>query len=131
MEPSLASPLRFNRTSLSGSSSVRPSYKFRPAVVNKLINQVLQDHLAGKKYDAAHCSSWCNEIAEAIKKRLLALDLNRYKYVVNVVIGENRGEGARIDCRCFWDADTDNIAQEIFTNDSLWCVAVVYGVYYY
>ena len=58
-------------------------------------------------------------------------DLGRYKYVVHVSMGEMRGEGVRMGSRCFWDADTDNIAQDSFMNDSLFCVAVAFGIYYY
>jgi hypothetical protein len=59
------------------------------------------------------------------------LDYDRYKFIVNVAIGEIRGEGVKVGARCFWDADTDNMAQETFMNDTLFCVAVAFGVYYY
>jgi len=60
---------------------------------------------------------------------LAALNLPRYKYMVQVVIGEQRGEGVRMGCRTFWDRDTDTYASEIFTNDSIFCVATAYAVY--
>ncbi len=43
-------------------------------------------------------------------------NMGRYKYVVHVVIGEKRGEGVRMATRCFYDADTDNVANETFVN---------------
>lgn len=46
------------------------------------------------------------------------LKLPRYKFMVQVVIGEQKGEGVRMGCRCFWDSDTDNYASETFTNVS-------------
>uniref|UniRef100_H9GC41 Tctex1 domain containing 2 n=1 Tax=Anolis carolinensis TaxID=28377 RepID=H9GC41_ANOCA len=55
----------------------------------------------------------------------------RYKMVVQVVIGEQRGEGVNMAARCFWDADTDNYAQDVFINDSLFCVAMAFGCYFY
>ena len=66
-----------------------------------------------------------------IRNKLKALDLPRYKFFVQVVIGEQRGEGVRMGCRTFWDADTDAYASETFVNDSLFCVATSYGVYLY
>ncbi len=36
--------------------------------------------------------------------------------MVQVVMGEQRGEGVRMGTRCFWDADTDNYASETFVN---------------
>jgi hypothetical protein len=48
---------------------------------------------------------------------------------VQVVVGEQRGEGVRMGCRTFWDRDTDTYASETFTNDSVFCVATAYAVY--
>lgn len=36
--------------------------------------------------------------------------------MVNVVLGENLGEGARMDSRCYWDQESDGSAQAFFTN---------------
>lgn len=46
------------------------------------------------------------------------LKLPRYKYLVQVIIGENKGAGVRCGARCFWDQTTDKIAQTHFTNVS-------------
>eukprot|EP00043_Microstomoeca_roanoka_P010371 m.98481 g.98481 ORF g.98481 m.98481 type:complete len:77 (+) comp14874_c0_seq3:480-710(+) len=59
------------------------------------------------------------------------LNLPRYKFVVQGTIGEQRGEGAKVGARCLWDSDTDNLAQDVFVNDSLFCVVAAYGVYFY
>lgn len=42
------------------------------------------------------------------------LNLPRYKFVVSVVLGEQRGEGVKVGARCLWDADTDNYASDVF-----------------
>lgn len=70
-------------------------------------------------------------MADCIKKRLKTVGFERYKLVVQVVIGEQRGEGVKMAARCFWDADTDSYTQDLFMNDSLFCVAAVFGSYYY
>ena len=58
------------------------------------------------------------------------LNLPRYKFMVQVMIGEQRGQGIRTGTRAFWDNDTDNYASESFSNDSLFAVAVVFGAYF-
>lgn len=58
-------------------------------------------------------------------------DWPRYKYVVQVVLGELRGEGVKMGCRNFWDPNTDSYAQEVYMNESLFCVAAVFGLYLY
>ncbi|KNE57395.1 hypothetical protein AMAG_03116 [Allomyces macrogynus ATCC 38327] len=114
-------------------SLIRPNFKqkFRPTVVQMLIHQVLVNKLAGRVYDSEECSAWTREIADDIRARLKELNLDRYKFVVQVVIGEMRGEGVKMNCRCFWDPDADNLAQDLFTNDSMFCVAAAFGVFYY
>ncbi len=47
---------------------------------------------------------------------MIELPFDRYKFVVQVVIGEQRGEGVRMASRCFWDSDSDNYASETFIN---------------
>jgi hypothetical protein len=59
------------------------------------------------------------------------MDLPRYKYMVQVVIGEQRGEGVRMGCRCMWDTETDHQASATLINDSLFCVATAYAIYLY
>ena len=64
------------------------------------------------------------------------LNLPRYKFVVSVYLGEMRGEGVQyrylhsyskmslhvslyhksVGTRCFWDRDTDQVAQDTFLN---------------
>ncbi|XP_071952890.1 dynein light chain Tctex-type protein 2B-like [Antedon mediterranea] len=112
---------------------LRPNFlqKFRQATVKETIHIVLNEELADKKYNSEDCSNWCKSISLEIKKRLKDLDLDRYKFIVQVVIGEQRGEGVKMGCRCFWDSDTDNYAQDIFMNESLFCVAAAFGVFYY
>ena len=38
--------------------------------------------------------------------------------MVQVVVGEQRGEGIRMGCRTFWDTDTDAYASDTFINVS-------------
>jgi len=49
------------------------------------------------------------------------LGFKRYKYVVQVVLGEQHGAGIKIGSRCLWDADTDNYASDVFINVSYCC----------
>lgn len=96
-----------------------------------MIHVVLGEMLSGKTYDAEETTNWTKDIADTIKKRLKDMGHERYKFVVQVVIGEQRGEGVKMGCRCFWDSDTDNYAQDIFMNESLFCVAAAYGIFKY
>ena len=74
---------------------------------------------------------WTSEVSEDIKTRLKDLAYSRYKFVVQVVIGEQRGEGVKMATKCFWDSETDNYAKHVFTNENFFVVAVAFGSYYY
>ena len=88
--------------------------------MEKLIHSVLVEGLADKQYSHELCKTWTEQISESIKAKLKGesnyphppssqtttntllvsphppeLNLERYKYVVQVVIGEQRGEGAK------------------------------------
>ena len=70
-----------------------------------------------RRYNPELTAQWTREIADEIKNRIKnELELPRYKFVVQVVVGEQRGEGVRMGCRCFWDADTDNYAEDTYRN---------------
>ncbi|XP_046573131.1 dynein light chain Tctex-type protein 2B-like isoform X1 [Haliotis rubra] len=112
---------------------IRPNFqhKFRPVTVKEMIHVVLAEHLTGKVYNSEETTELTKTISDDIKTKLKDLGYDRYKFIVQVVIGEQRGEGVKMACRCFWDSDTDNYAQDIFMNDSIFCVAAAFGVFYY
>ncbi len=110
-----------------------PSYKdmFKPREVQAVMAEVLQAQLRGKVYSQNDTGQWAKDISCEIKNRLKQMGHARYKHMVQVVIGENKGAGGRVGARCLWDAQTDRIAQETFQSDSIFAVAVAFGVYLY
>ncbi|XP_042312357.1 dynein light chain Tctex-type protein 2B [Sceloporus undulatus] len=113
--------------------SLRPAFlhKFRTATVKDCIHEVLKEQLATVQYSPEEIPILTKFLSETIRDKLKEKGFHRYKMVVQVVIGEQRGEGVNMAARCFWDADTDNYAQDVFINDSLFCVAIAFGCYFY
>ena len=72
---------------------------------------------------------WTREISDEIKQALKEEEWKHYKIVVQVVIGEQRGEGVNMAARCLWDPNSDDFAQEAFINERLFCVAAAFGCY--
>ncbi|DBA77501.1 TPA: Tctex1 domain-containing protein 2 [Trebouxia sp. C0004] len=124
-----------NETSmLAATYDVEPAggNRFRQSQAQDILAAVLKEKLLGATYHAENSSAWAREIADEVKGRLKAQEKwTRYKYVVQVFIGEQRGEAVRMGCRCFWDPKTDDYAQQVFSNETLFCVASAYGVYLY
>jgi len=56
---------------------------------------------------------------------------SRYKFVVQTTVGENNGQGMKVQSRCVWDEDTDDVAYVSFKNDSIFVVVIAFAVYLY
>ncbi|KAL8188273.1 UNVERIFIED_CONTAM: Tctex1 domain-containing protein 2 [Gekko kuhli] len=132
-EPGLALPLKSPASPSTRAYSLRPAFhhKFRSSVVKECIHMVLKEELAGVQYSPDEIPLITKQLSEKIRDTLKEKGFHRYKIMVQVVIGEQRGEGVNMAARCFWDADTDNYAQDVFINDSLFCVAAAFGCFYY
>ena len=99
---------------------IQPGYR-KKASVNKMreiIRSVLDQELQGQTYNGDSATQQTKKISDEVKDRLKGMGLDRYKYLVQVIVGEQRGEGVRVGCRCFWDSDTDACASENFVNVS-------------
>ena len=105
------------------------SEKFVPRAVEAIIREVMERALKAAVFDEAECKSLALELCAEIKERVKALNIPRYKVVLQSVLGEVKGQGAYIASRCLWDTDTDNYAAFSMKNASLFCVIMVFGLY--
>eukprot|EP00126_Sphaerothecum_destruens_P008042 Sdes_comp20069_c0_seq1m12968 len=112
---------------------IRPNYKakFKPYDVQNQIQKILQEKLTDLVYNSEDVANLTRDLTDEIRNFVEALGYERYKYLVQVTLGEKRGEGVKMCAKCFWDSDTDNHVQATFMNESIFCVAAVFGVYYY
>ncbi|KAJ1648821.1 hypothetical protein GGF44_006648 [Coemansia sp. RSA 1694] len=121
-------------TSDGGSATLRPDYmhRFRPTVAKPIISEVLRSTIGNTKYEAEGMAELSTSIGERIVERLVAEPgLERYKFIANVSVFQNSGQGARMGIGATWDPESDAAVQETFTNESIRCVAVVFAVYVY
>lgn len=98
--------------------------------VQKLLGEIIREKLQGTTYDPLRSAQIAKELADQIKERTKNLGYERYKLVVQVTVGEKNGQGIRMASRCLWDTATDNFASEFYENASLFCVAMVFALYY-
>ena len=49
---------------------------------------------------------------------------------MQVTVGEKTGQALRLASRCLWDTTTDNFASDFYENASVYCVGMVFGLYY-
>ncbi|CAK9833793.1 Dynein light chain Tctex-type protein 2B [Anthophora retusa] len=97
---------------------IRPQLheKFKPLSAKEVIHNVLFDQLSAKIYDAEEAVQWTKDIADTIREKVKELKFKHYKYIVNVVLGEQHGAGVKIGTRCIWDAEADAYAYDSFLN---------------
>ncbi|XP_029988933.1 tctex1 domain-containing protein 2-like isoform X3 [Sphaeramia orbicularis] len=79
---------------------IRPNHqhKFKPAVVKEYIREIVRDRLSGVRYNPEEVPELCRSLADSIKDKVKNAGLDRYKLVVQVVIGEQRGQGVKRTC---------------------------------
>jgi len=112
---------------------VRLTYreKVPVATMSGILKKAMEEKLTGMKYDNDGAAEAAKSLSDTIRNRLKELSSDRYKYVVQVAIGERREPGVRMGVRCFWDSNTDNQASETFMNDQIFAVATSFAVYLY
>jgi len=73
---------------------LRETFKVEEA--KEVITSVLKDRLGDQKYSSEDASRWTKEISDDIKSRIKDAGYSmRYKIIVQVIIGEQRGEGVK------------------------------------
>uniref|UniRef100_A0A0N5CGI2 Tctex1 domain-containing protein 2 n=1 Tax=Strongyloides papillosus TaxID=174720 RepID=A0A0N5CGI2_STREA len=105
--------------------------KFRSTMGKKILQEVCQELLHDKTFEIATIEDSSVVISEAIRDRLKELNLPRYKYIVKVVIAEQRGQGMNVTASCMWDPDTDSAVNHLYTNNHLYCEAIIFAVFNY
>ncbi|GMH54820.1 hypothetical protein TrRE_jg10851 [Triparma retinervis] len=97
-----------------------------------IIKEVQEVNLGNDwKYTADDANVMTKKVSDEVKDRLRDLGLPRYKFLVQVVLGQKVGEGMHMGCRTLWDQDTDAYATVTHGNDDYFCTATAYGVYQY
>jgi hypothetical protein len=80
-------------------------------------------------YDPLNCSRLTEDVCSIIKSKTKEYNFERYKIVVQVYIGENTDQSVQMASRCLWNPGTDMFAAATYRNNSLYAIAVVYGLY--
>jgi hypothetical protein len=111
-------------------SKTRQGYKFMRGPVQKILTDTIKERLEGTQYDPLKSAQIAKELADTVKERVKNLGYERYKLVVQVTVGEKTGQALRLASRCLWDTATDNFASDFYENSSVFCVGMVFGLYY-
>lgn len=110
---------------------VKPSLEtsFKVAKVREIMTKVMQTVLADKTYSGTEAGKWTKEISDGINREIKALNMDEYKHVVQVMIGQQTGAGCKYISKALWDVVCDHEVSEQLVNSSLFCIVAVFGIY--
>lgn len=97
------------------------------AYMKQLLPSILHSKSWPPASDRDRTKEWIKEIGERVKLKMLEIQPTGFKYIVFAQINENLGQGGRADLVCHWE-DSDSVAQEILTNDSLICICIAFAI---
>ena len=119
------------------------NYEIRPAISEKFsrekIYKEVKEILDAKmlqmddKYNHEKAIMLSREVSDSIRDKLKdeSMNLKRYKLFVHTIIGEKKGQGIKIGCKCMWDSTSDATVSANWENEYTYAFCVVYGVYFY
>lgn len=117
---------------------IRPPFseKLSKERIYKEIKDILDSKMstmADEKYNHDKALSLSKEISDTIRDKLKdeSINLKRYKIMVHTIIGEKRGQGIKIGCKCMWDSTSDAAVSANWENEYTYAFVVVYCVYFY
>ena len=84
--------------------------------IKRLVDATLSKHLTKVKYDFESIPELTKLISNDILGQIKSLEIERYKYIVDVQIGEFKGQGIKVGSRAMWDTTTDTFASGSFRN---------------
>ncbi|KXS13879.1 Tctex-1-domain-containing protein [Gonapodya prolifera JEL478] len=108
----------------------KPDKKFRSEMVQRLVKDLLETRLNKVTYNAEKVPELTKSITNEILQEVKKLNFDRYKFVVEVNIGEFKGQGVRVASRSLADVTTDSYASASFRNAHIFAAAMVFGIYY-
>ncbi|KAJ3018037.1 UNVERIFIED_CONTAM: Tctex1 domain-containing protein 3 [Siphonaria sp. JEL0065] len=98
---------------------MKPDRKFQSEPVRRIAEEILQATLKKAKYDPDKVATLSAKIGNDILTAVKKLEYDRYKIVVDVTIGEFKGQGIRVASRSLWDTSTDTYTSASFRNVSV------------
>ena len=93
---------------------------------------MIDKRLANQPPSEHEISSLVKELAEESKKQVRGLCKDgRYKYLIQVIVGLNKGQGVRMGSRQFWDKNTDNFATVTVIKENIFITVTAFALYLY
>lgn len=100
------------------------AYKLQPIIQDTIIKEVEKADTQSIK--GQHLTI---ELADMIRSLTKDMYQPRYKVLVFVAVGDNKGQDMRLASRCLWNTDFDNCVSVSHSTKNIWASAIVYLLY--
>ena len=107
-----------------------PNMVFPENKIREVLKTILSRELRDTQYEAENCRQLTSRISDIIKREVKDLDLDRYKLVCIVHIGQRGNQEIKVGSRCLWDVRLDTYISAEYQNTSLFAIATVFGIYF-
>jgi hypothetical protein len=107
-----------------------PNIAFPANKIKDVVERILSCELRDTQYDAENCRQLTSRISDIIKREVKDLNLERYKLVCIVHIGQRGNQEIKVGSRCLWDVRLDTYISVEYQNTSLFAIATVFGIYF-
>ena len=94
---------------------------------------MIEERLAQGLQVPADLQNLTKELADKSKNVLKGMPNkdNRYKYCVQVIVGQNNGQGIRMGSRQFWDEENDNLCFVTVVKKDFFITVAAFACYLY
>lgn len=106
-----------------------PDCKVHEGKVRDIILAALKDNIKETKYDPKMCGQRCQLISEVIKERMKTLNLDRFKIVCLVMIGQIFDQSMLVTSRCLWNHNFDKSLSVEYKIGDIIAMGLVFAVY--
>lgn len=106
-----------------------PDCRVHEGKIREIILAVFKENIAEKNYDPSMCGQKCQLISEIIKERVKTLNMERFKIICMVMIGQVNDQSMLVTSRCLWDHRFDNSVSVEYKVGNIIAVGLVFAVY--
>ncbi|PWN46260.1 hypothetical protein IE81DRAFT_319142 [Ceraceosorus guamensis] len=111
------------------SSSNMHAKTFDSSKLKVQLHKVLHSRLAGVAWerDKEKMKAVNRDIADNVKSRMIEIEPKGFKYLVQVQLSENKGQGGRADAAYHWE-EGDVVIHEMYANNDLIATVTAYAI---
>ncbi|XP_049826699.1 dynein light chain Tctex-type 5-like isoform X2 [Aethina tumida] len=103
---------------------------FNAEKVYKILKAVLDEAMENMTYDPEKCANQAKWASNQIKSDVKKLEFDRYKIISLVTFGERHDQDVNMSCSFLWDHEKDNFAMYTSETNTVFGVALCFGIYY-